>query len=135
VVSSTPLRHTSVLVTVRELFGIGGSLTRRDAAAPSFSGLFLSSPRNDTPIVLMSPAAKVQIPFDATQAAPDDLMSEMALHWRKRTASLPGAAAVVTHPSSQDEVHQFLRTQVGAFLDYRNRSARQKRRRRARGGA
>ena len=133
VVSSAPLQHTSVLVTVRELFGISGSLTRRDAGAPSFSRLFLSTPRSDAPSVLVSPAAKAQLPFDATQAAPDDLMSEMALHWRKSTASLPGAAAVVTHPTSQDEVHQFLRTQVGAFLDYRSRSARQRRRRRARG--
>jgi phospholipase C len=133
VVSSSPLQHTSVLVTVRELFGIQGSLTRRDAAAASFSGLFLTGPRTDAPTALVSPGTRTPIPFDATQAAPDDLMSEMALHWRKSTSSLPGAAAVVTHPTSQDEVHQFLRTQVGAFLDYRNRSARQKRRQRARG--
>jgi phospholipase C len=132
VVSSVPLQHTSVLVTVRELFGISGSLSRRDAVAPSFGALFLSAPPSDAPTVLVSPAAKAQVPFDATQAAPDDLMSEMALHWRKATASLPGAAAVVTQPTSQDEVHRFLRTQIEAFLDHRARSARRARRRRAR---
>lgn len=132
VVSSTPLQHTSVLATVRELFGIKGPLTRRDAAAPSFSALFLSSPRSDAPSVLVSPAAKAQVSFDATQAAPDDLMSEMARHWRKATASLPGAAAVVTQPTSQDEVHRFLRTQIEAFLDHRARSGPRGRRRRAR---
>ncbi len=131
-VSSVPLQHTSVLVTTRELFGISGSLTKRDAAAPSFSGLFLSAPRSDAPSLLMSAAAKAQVPFDATQAAPDDLMSEMALHWRKSTGSLPGAAAVVTRPTSQDEVHSFLRTEIQAFLDHRARSARPARRRRAR---
>jgi phospholipase C len=130
VVSSTPLQHTSVLVTVRELLGVQGALTRRDAAAPSFSGLFLSAPRTDTPSVLVSPGAHAQVPFDATQAAPDDLMSEMALHWRKVTASLPGAPKVVTRPTSQDEVHRFLRTQIEAFLNYRSRSARRTVRRR-----
>jgi phospholipase C len=128
VVSSTPLQHTSVLVTVRELFGIQGALTRRDAAAASFSGLFLSTPRNDAPSVLLSTAARTQIPFDATQAAPGHDLAQMALHWRETTASLPGAAAVVTEPTSQDEVHQFLRTGIEAFLDHRARRARPARR-------
>jgi phospholipase C len=132
VVSSTPLQHTSVLVTVRELFGVQGSLTRRDAAAPSFGRLFLGAPRADAPSVLVSPGAQPQVPFDATQAAPDDLMSEMALHWRKVTARLPGAPKVVVKPTSQDEVHRFLRTQIEAFLDYRSRSARRPARRRRR---
>jgi phospholipase C len=132
VVSSAALQHTSILVTARELFGIRGSLSRRDAAAASFSGLFLSAPRSDAPEVLLSAAARAQVPFDATAAAPDDLMSEMALHWRKTTGSLPDAAAIVTRPTSQDEVHQFLRTQIEAFLDHRAGGARRARRRPAR---
>lgn len=129
VVSSTPLQHTSVLVTVRELFGISGALTRRDAAASSFSALFLGAPRSDAPSVLLSPAARTQIPFDATQAAPDDLVSEMALHWRQTTGALPGASPAVTQPTSQDEVHRFLRSQIEAFLDHRARGARRTSRR------
>jgi phospholipase C len=131
-VSSLALQHTSILVTVRELFGIQGSLTRRDAAALGFGGLFLGAPRSDAPAVLVSAAARTQVPFDASVAAPDDLMSEMALHWRQTTGRLPGAAAVVTRPTSQDEVHQFLRTQIQAFLDHRARSARRAPRRPAR---
>jgi phospholipase C len=127
-VCSLPLQHTSVLVTVRELLGVSGSLTRRDAAAASFSGLFLPAPRSDAPSVLVTPAAEVQAPFDATQAAPDDLMSEMALGWRQATGTLPGAPAVAVQPTSQDEVHRFLRSQIQAFLDHRARSARRARR-------
>lgn len=129
VVSSAPLQHTSVLVTVRQLFGIEGSLTRRDAAAAGFSQLFLGAPRTDTPTVLVGPGEQARVPFDATQAAPDDLVSEMALHWRKATAALPGAARVMVRPTSQDEVHRFLRAQIGAFLDYRSRTRPAARRR------
>jgi hypothetical protein len=32
---------------------------------------------------------------------------------------LPGAAAVVVTPTTQDEIHRFLRQQIQAFLDYR----------------
>jgi phospholipase C len=135
-VCSQPLQHTSILVTVRELFGMSGALTRRDAAAAALGGLFLASPRSDAPATLVSSAAAAAAAsaaaagFDPTQAAPDDLMSEMALHWRKATGSLPGAARVVTRPTSQDEVHRFLRTQIGAFLDRRARAARPAARRR-----
>jgi phospholipase C len=127
-VCSRPLQHTSVLVTVRELFGMKGALTKRDAAAPSFGALFLATPRSDAPNVLVSAPAAAHISFDPTQAAPDDLMSEMALHWRKAMSALPHAAAVVTRPTSQDEVHRFLRSEIQAFLDHRARTARRPRR-------
>jgi kumamolisin len=118
-VCSTPLQHTSILATARKLFGIGAALTKRDAAAASFESLFLSAPRTDTPIALIGKTPTPQVAFDATRAAPDDVMSEMALHWRKATAGLPGAAPQLDAPTTQDEIHQFLRTQVQAFLDYR----------------
>jgi phospholipase C len=121
VVCSTPLQHTSVLGTVRKLFAINGSLTRRDAAAPTFENLFLAAPRADAPNLLVAPAAKAQLSFDATRAAPDDVMMEMARDWRTVTSALPGAAAAAVLPTSQDEVHQFLKSQVLAFLDYRAR--------------
>jgi phospholipase C len=118
VVCSTPLQHTSILATVRKLYGITASLTRRDAAAPLFDHLFLAAPRTDTPSALVGQAARPAA-FDATQAAADDVMSEMAIHWRQVTGHLPGSAAAVMRPTTQDEVHRFLRTQVQAFLAYR----------------
>jgi phospholipase C len=118
VVYSRPLQHTSVLTTVRKLFGLEGALTRRDAAAATFEDLFLSVPRSDTPASLLAAAAPPP-PIDATQAAPDDFMSEMARHWRAATAGLPGAAASAVVPTSQDEVHRFLRSQIQLFLDHR----------------
>ncbi len=124
VVCSKPLQHTSVLAMVRKLFGIAAPLTKRDAAAATFEELFIAAPRSDTPAALLRKSAARQIPLDATRAAPDDVMSEMALHWRWATAGLPGAAPVVVNPTTQDEVHQFLRRQVQAFLDYRATSPR-----------
>jgi kumamolisin len=118
-VCSKPLQHTSILATARKLFGISTSLTKRDAAAATFEDLFLAAPRTDTPATLVDQAAVLPIPFDATQAATDDVMSEMARGWRKATAGLPGAATAVVNPTTQDEVHSFLRQQVQSFLDYR----------------
>jgi phospholipase C len=120
-VCSLALQHTSVLVTVRQLFGIQGSLTQRDAGAAGFGSLFLSAARTDTPTVLTPPGAAPAI--DATKAAPDDVMMRMANDWRRATGGLPCALPNVTAPSSQDDVHRFLRDQIGAFLDYRAANA------------
>jgi hypothetical protein len=57
-------------------------------------------------------------------------MSEMARDWRKATAALPGAKPTPL-PASQDQTRQFLRSQIQAFLDYRARTARSRRRRKA----
>jgi len=52
-VCSDPLQHTSVMQTVRELFGIQGTLTARDKSAKSFAKLLsLRQPRTDTPKTL-----------------------------------------------------------------------------------
>jgi kumamolisin len=79
----------------------------------------VAAPRPDTPTTLVPQAVAPPIPLDATQAAPDEYMSEMALYWRKATAGLPGAAPAVVTPTTQDEVHSFVRQQVQLFLDYR----------------
>jgi phospholipase C len=124
-VSSQMLQHTSVLNTARQLFGISAPLTRRDAAAPSFEGLFLSSPRTDTPTTLIAPGTEFEL-VDPSTAAPDDYMREMASGWRRRTGGLPGAPPIVPTPTSQEEVHEFLRSQVQLFLDHRAGQARRK---------
>ena len=53
VVESTQLQDTSILVTVREIFGISKPVTKRDAAAGSFANLFSqATPRTDAPLTL-----------------------------------------------------------------------------------
>ena len=121
VVYSKPLQHTSVLATVRKLYGISSALTRRDAAASTFEDVFLPAPRSDTPATLSIATAAPPAPVDATRAAPDDYMSELARQWRQATAGLPGASASALVPASQDEVHRFVRSQIQLFLDHRAR--------------
>jgi len=119
VVYSKPLQHTSLLATVRKLFGISGALTRRDAAASTFEDVFLPAARSDTPATLSIGAAAQPAPIDATRAAPDDYMRELAMEWRRATAGLAGAPAGTVAPTSQDEVHRFVRSQVQLLLDHR----------------
>lgn len=63
--SGTPLDHTSILKTIEERFDLP-SLTKRDAAAPSFADvLSLSKPRDDNPLKhVEAPISKHQIDFD-----------------------------------------------------------------------
>ncbi|HJZ67863.1 MAG TPA: alkaline phosphatase family protein [Blastocatellia bacterium] len=61
-VDSTRYQHTSILATLRKLFGPWSFLTKRDASALTFEHLFseLSAPRTDTPKKLPRiPLAKV----------------------------------------------------------------------------
>jgi phospholipase C len=118
-VYSKPLRHTSVLGAVRKLFGMGGALTRRDAAANTFEDVFLHAPRTDTPATLSSGVTAPPTPIDATRAPPDDYMKELARQWRRVTGGLAGAPASAVAPTSQDEVHRFVRSQIPLFLDQR----------------
>jgi phospholipase C len=127
VVYSKPLQHTSLLATVRKLFGITGALTRRDAAANTFEDVFLPAPRSDTPATLSIGAAPA--PIDATREPPDDYMRELAQQWRSATAGLAGAPAGAVAPTSQDEVHRFVRSQVQLFLDHRARRPSPRRKR------
>jgi phospholipase C len=53
-VVSTPYQHTSIMATVRKIFGMkSGPLTKRDKSAKTFDDLFeLDQPRTDTPTKL-----------------------------------------------------------------------------------
>jgi phospholipase C len=57
------LQHTSVMQTVRQNFGIKGTLTKRDAAAAGFGDVFsLSTPRTDAPAKLNRPPVPKEPP-------------------------------------------------------------------------
>lgn len=93
-VDSTRYQHTSVLATLKALWGLPEFLTRRDASAQPFNGLFaeLKAPRGDTPQTLPraavtpsptskdDPAYPANQPMDATQA---DML--MGVHGMMRT--------------------------------------------------
>jgi len=82
-VDSTRYQHTSILATLREMFGPWNPLTKRDAGANSFQHLFteLNAPRNDTPAKLPraalpkvfskrdEPGHPMNHPLDPTQEA------------------------------------------------------------------
>jgi phospholipase C len=96
--SMTPFDHTSIIKTVRELFGLGGALTARDDAAPSLvSALSLAAPNNDGPpsidATLVQPSPDV-ISVRAA-AAPNGMQNSLA----NAAANLPSSA-----PAPGDEI-------------------------------
>ena len=70
-VLSRPLQHTSVLATVKKLFGLPAFLTRRDAQAATFEDVLdaLDAPRTDTPEKLPRPALEATAQADAEALA------------------------------------------------------------------
>jgi phospholipase C len=84
--SVTPFDHTSIIKTVRELFGLGAALTARDDAAPSLIGaLSLAAPNNDGPakidaiLVQPSPAA-LSVRAAAAPNGMQDSLANAAAH-------------------------------------------------------
>jgi hypothetical protein len=52
--------HTSMLATAKNLFGLPGFLTKRDAWAGSFEELLLDTPRTDAPLRMPTPPPVAQ---------------------------------------------------------------------------
>lgn len=83
--SVTPFDHTSIIKTLTELFDLGGSLTARDAAAPSLmSALCLKAPNNDGP-----PSVSTAL----VQPSPEALSTRAAAAPNGMQDSLANAAA------------------------------------------
>jgi phospholipase C len=86
----TPFDHTSIIATLRDAFGIG-SLTPRDAAAPSLLPFLTESPDNAGPTRLDAPAPPPTVAQVATSAAgPQNNLQRSLSHIAVR---LPAAAA------------------------------------------
>lgn len=76
---ATPYDHTSIIATLRKLFGFA-PLTPRDAAAPDLLGELSDSPDNDGPDSLTAPAippAAVQVARAAARP-PNDMQKALA---------------------------------------------------------
>jgi phospholipase C len=120
-VDSTRYQHTSILATLKALFGLKEFLTRRDASAKPFDGLFaeLKAPRGDTPATLPratitptkvsedDPAHPANRPMDATQ-------TEMLLGVKGMMRTLHPEAHYSAHlHMAQGEASSFIRSCFG----------------------
>ena len=113
-VYSAKLQHTSVMKTARELSGIAGDLTSRDAEAASFGGLLsLAAPRDDAPLTLSRPplpqTPPVADPSNPTNQPLDPLQQGVLLgvHHRARDNHPDQAAELL--PRTQGEASNFIK--------------------------
>ncbi|HEY2682227.1 MAG TPA: alkaline phosphatase family protein [Steroidobacteraceae bacterium] len=98
----TPFDHTSIIRTVRDVFGLGGPLTARDAAAPSLMEMLdLALPTNDGPLsvdasLISAPPAQV-----ATRAAAplNGMQSSLAAAATQLPRGAPTSSSQVPSPS------------------------------------
>lgn len=116
-VDSTRYQHTSVLATLKNMFGLASFLTKRDASAFSFDHLFseVSEPRTDTPLtlpraplpVMTAPATSAHNPanhpLDATQK--DIVTGVHAL----TVAAHPAGPPVEDLPDNQGDASDFIK--------------------------
>lgn len=117
-VCSKPLQHTSVMQTARKLFGISGTLTRRDAAAASFDDLFsLSSPRNDAPASLplpplpqLPPASNIDHPANQS-LDPIQKGVVLGVHHNTHSSHPDGLPAELT-PVTQGKASDFVKKRI-----------------------
>jgi phospholipase C len=83
-----PFDHTSIIATLRDLFHLGGQLTKRDGVAPSlfqFPQYFLQAPTNDGPLFLdcIKPDASMDANRKLAYGPPNDNQNWMAQAYRK----------------------------------------------------
>lgn len=121
-VLGSPLQHTSILATLRDLYGIG-TLTQRDAQAASFaSALSLSSARQDTPTLLNRPplipsgATASLAPLTHQQSEMWPLLSQLDGH--------PDSGHVVPEPATRAAAASYIAARIAAH----DRFHRQRRR-------
>ena len=100
--SATPFDHTSIIKTVREIFGLGEALTARDAVAPSLvPALSLPGPTNNGPSVV---AAKLDSPAPSLlvargDAAPNGMQAALSAAATMLPQVPPAMGGVVPAPA------------------------------------
>ncbi len=98
--------HTSILATARELLGIKGNLTRRDAWAARFSHVFsLDKPRTDCPMKAPEPPAPARNAAVEEADLPLNDLQETMLSHHKGVSRLPTAPL---RPLKQGDLHRHL---------------------------
>jgi phospholipase C len=113
-ICSIPLRHTSVLATVKKWFGLPDFLTKRDESANTFETLFLASARSDAPMTL--PRAEVD-GFDPSDARHDTRqpLDETRLEMVQGVARLTGASWHTNEPTTHGAAAQLAAQALTAF--------------------
>jgi phospholipase C len=97
-----PFDHTSIISTVRQLFGLGAPLTRRDAAAPDlFSAFTLDLPTNNDLVSLDASRARAAIAELQTRAEspPNGMQDSLSAAATTLPTSPPATAADVPDPA------------------------------------
>lgn len=116
-VLSTQLQHTSILATVKDLFGLPAFLTKRDASAASFASLLtsgLSSPRTDTPMTLPRSTIPTAAGTPNAPGTPHDQPLDRTQHEILQRAhvltqdSHPGGPHLDTLPQTQGEAATYI---------------------------
>lgn len=114
-VDSTRYQHTSVLATLKKLFGLPSFLTKRDASANAFDQLFaeLSQPRDDYPTTLprvaLSPLPDRDDPSHPANQPLDSLQREWVHGLHIRAAqSKKGVKNLGPMPTAQGDAGEFI---------------------------
>jgi phospholipase C len=99
---ATPFDHTSLISTVREIFGLGPPLTRRDEIAPSLvPALSLPGPTNSGPL---SVVAKLDAPMASqvvarADAAPNGMQGALSAAAAMLPTISPGTSGELPDPA------------------------------------
>jgi phospholipase C len=116
-IDSTRYQHTSVLATLKKMFGLGGFLTARDASANSFETMFdeVDQPRIDAPVTL----ARAELPqiavapddptHPANQALDPDQRDMLMRVYHLTQQSQPASMTAAVLPTTQGEAHEFIK--------------------------
>jgi phospholipase C len=119
-VDSTQYQHTSVLATLKKLFGLNSFLTKRDAGASAFDQLFseLAQPRDDYPTELpriaLPPLPSRDDPLHPANQPLDTMQREWVHGMHVAAAQKGGAHGLGSVPTSQGHVAEFLHKLSGA---------------------
>jgi phospholipase C len=123
-VAKDAYQHTSILATLRDLFGIG-VLTDRDRQAKSFaSQLSLTSARTDAPALLNRPPLQPGASAQALAAPQTDQQKDM---WPllSQLDGHPDSGKVTAPPKTRGEATDYIKTRLAAHQAY-HRARRRK---------
>lgn len=134
-VDSTQYQHTSILATVKKLFGWDQFLTKRDASAKTFEHLFaeLSAPRTDTPQTLprvdvtqaaVAAASATDITNPANQPLDQTQQAVLMKAYYLTQSSHPDGPTPDDLPTTQGEASDFIRARYAKHFSYLAGSAK-----------